>query len=197
MNSSLLFSSGTAHKTTSSQVHCYTVRPCLSMQPRYFVEQIGGRRIIEPFSVNFCVLFPAHAGLLLKEGVRRLSMVKTTQGYVFGGYTDIAWNSQTEWGQYESSKTFIFALQSHGLRSESYRAFPKDDKHYYTVCHNPSYLFTFGGGCDLCIADESNSASGSYSNWGHTYDRPSSTTSNEWLNGQKNFQTVEIEVFAM
>ena len=121
-----------------------------------------------------------------------ISVIKTTQGYIFGGYANVGWTGS---GQYvQSASGFLFAFVSHALGSQSFRAFPtKSNSHAFY--HNPSYLVTFGSGHDLLIADQSNTNSNSSSIWGNAYDLPSGKNGH-WLNGQRNFQTVEMEVFA-
>ena len=121
-----------------------------------------------------------------------ISVIKTTQGYIFGGYTNVGWKSSGE--HVPSTSSFLFAFMSYALGSQTFRAFSTKNS-AYAAYHNASCHVVFGGGCDLLIADQSNTKSNSSSNWGHTYDLPPGKDAN-WLTGQQNFQTVEIEVFA-
>ncbi|XP_065841109.1 uncharacterized protein [Oscarella lobularis] len=121
-----------------------------------------------------------------------ISVIKTTHDYIFGGYTNVGWKSSGE--HVQSTSSFLFAFVSHALGSQSFRAFSTKNS-AYAAYHNASCHVVFGGGCDLLIADQSNTKSNSSSNWGHTYDLPPGKDAN-WLTGQQNFQTVEIEVFA-
>lgn len=68
------------------------------------------------------------------------------------------------------------------------------------IYQNPGYGPTFGGGHDLYIRDNAHSSSGSYSNFGHTYQPPSGYAYNTakvkaLLAGNYNFLPTEVEVF--
>ena len=122
-----------------------------------------------------------------------LTVVKSTNGNIFGGFTEKAWDSS---GQYYSDpKAFIFSLIN------------KENKPFKVTCTNgatainctSTYGPTFGGGHDIHISSGSNANQTSYSNFGSSYkhaDYQNATDKAKTiLAGSYNFQTLEIEVF--
>ncbi|XP_062501310.1 uncharacterized protein LOC134178448 [Corticium candelabrum] len=124
-----------------------------------------------------------------------ISVIHTTGGYLFGGYTDVPWTSAS--GVYkQSSQSFLFAFRSSSLGNTAVKATIVNSDH--AVIHNSSYCCIFGRGYNINIHDSSNTNSISSSNWsnGEYYSYPPGVTSNKyWLVGQENFQTQDIEVF--
>ena len=113
-----------------------------------------------------------------------LTIVKSTKGYIFGGYTAVAWNSI---GAYQIDATsFLFSLVN-PQNVGPYKTMVNMQQ--YSIYCLSSYGPTFGGGHDLHISDNSNTNSNSYNN-AHSYPNPYG-----FLDGQSNFQTVEIEVY--
>ena len=126
-----------------------------------------------------------------------VSVIHTTDGYLFGGYTDVPWTSTHASGEFkQSTRSFLFAFRSHGQGTKPVKL--------HVVCnsravhHDSSYCCTFGGGFNVLISDSSNTNSRSYSNWwSDEYYKlpPGIHCSPYWLVGQQNFQTQDIEVF--
>jgi len=121
-----------------------------------------------------------------------LVIIKSTNGNVFGGYTEQTWNSID--GYKADPNSFIFSL----INKDNKPIKIKWSQNKGICCddiHGPS----FGGGCDLRIADKSNSNTNSRSNLGHSYIHPDyaygSTEAKSFLAGSYNFQVSEIEVF--
>lgn len=127
-----------------------------------------------------------------------LVIIKTTQGYVFGGYTKVTWNSEyhNSNNYYKSDpNSFIFSLKNK----------EKNPIKLITVngqifC-NPSYGPTFGNGHDIYICKYSNTNSSSYSKCDNSYKHPnyingSSSPTQSFLADSYNFQVSEIEVYS-
>ena len=96
---------------------------------------------------------------------RTLTIIKTTKGFIFGGYTAVAWNST---GNYKTDPTaFIFSLVN--IRSTPL-LIPVKVESVFSIYCNGSYGPTFGGGHDIYIANNSNTETTSYSSLGHSYD---------------------------
>jgi hypothetical protein len=122
-----------------------------------------------------------------------LTIIKSTNGNIFGGFTENAWKSTG--GYYNDQKAFIFSLVN------------KENKPFKVMCSiggyaincNSTYGPTFGGGFDIHVSSDSNSNQTSYSNFGHTYKHADYQYGTEKaksiLAGSYNFQTLEIEVF--
>jgi hypothetical protein len=125
-----------------------------------------------------------------------LTIIKTTENYVFGGYTKATWN-QHGYGTYQSDSTaFIFSFinrENTPLKMEI-----KSGNYNNAIYSESSYGPTFGGH-DFIISNSSNNNRNSYSNLGHSYkfDKYTygSNGAQQFLAGSYNFQVSEIEVF--
>ena len=126
-----------------------------------------------------------------------ITLIKSVGDCIFGGYSDVSWNSSA--GYITSTNAFLFAFVSNGLGATPFRGrvFRYSQ---YAMYDGSGYGPTFGGGNDLLIASNSNSNSNSYMNWGYTYELPNGYTyggsGRTWICGY-HFQTAEIEVFAL
>jgi hypothetical protein len=120
-----------------------------------------------------------------------LTVIKTTNGNVFGGYTEQTWNHI---GNYKADpNSFIFSLIN--KLNEPIKIKLSQNKGIYC---NSSYGPAFGGH-DFIIVDSSNKNEYSYSNLGHSYAhldyRFETNEAKSFLAGSYNFQVSEIEVF--
>ena len=127
-----------------------------------------------------------------------LTIIKTTENYVFGGYTSAAWNQHNQ--NYNSdSSAFIFSLIN--KENTPLKMGIKPSNYGNAIYSQSNYGPTFGGGHDFQISDSSKNNRNSYSNLGHSYKFDKYTHgSNEaknFLAGSYNFQVTEIEVFRM
>jgi len=92
-----------------------------------------------------------------------LTLIKSSNGNVFGGFTTANWNS----GSYATdSNAFLFSLINQF--NDPVKLNIKSDMIQYAIYAYPSYGPTFGTGHDLHIADQSNLNTNSYSNLGYT-----------------------------
>jgi len=124
--------------------------------------------------------------------INTLIIIKSTNGNVFGGYTEQTWSGI---GFKADSSSFIFSLINK-LNEPKKIKWSKNEGIY---CHS-SFGPTFGGiNHDLCITDCSNTDKSSYSNLGHSYTHSSYTYgSNEaksFLADSHQFQVTEIEAY--
>ncbi len=120
-----------------------------------------------------------------------LIIIKSTNGNVFGGYTEQTWNHN---GGYKADpNSFIFSL----INKPNKPIKMKWSRNYGIGCSNRSGPI-FGGN-DFHIADKSNTIQISYSNLGHSYTHPDyevgSNEAESFLAGSFSFQISEIEVF--
>ncbi|KAL9961628.1 hypothetical protein ACROYT_G030610 [Oculina patagonica] len=115
--------------------------------------------------------------------------------YVFGGYVDIPWESSGGWGS--SANAFIFSLHNkEGLGP--FKSMVKNSQH--AIYRHPGCGPTFGGGHDIYIANNANSNTGSYTQFGNGnyYSVPSGVqNSYTILTGNRNqyFTPDEVEIF--
>eukprot|EP01080_Neovahlkampfia_damariscottae_P008315 gene8315-139_t len=127
-----------------------------------------------------------------------ITVVKSTNGNIFGGFCPLEWNSS---GNYQYNKdSWMFSLIN---SKKKFLQFPQmnNNGNYSIYCYS-SYGPTFGGGHDLYIVSNSNSTTGSYSNFGYNFDTKNigmaygSSQVQSFLAGSYNFQTSEIEVYS-
>lgn len=134
-----------------------------------------------------------------------LTLIKTTSGNIFGGYTFSKWCSYTSTfiKQYRTDKdAFVFSLVNYMQRVlifqsiDSHNPFGDGQK---SICCSVNIGPTFGEGPDFCIADRCNSNANSCSSLGKTFVHPDfpfgSDKANTILAGSPFFQVAEIEVF--
>jgi hypothetical protein len=128
----------------------------------------------------------------LKQIFYTLIIIKSTNGNVFGGYTEQKWNYTGSWKADPNS--FLFSLINKLNRQLKIKWL----KNYGIYC-NSNYGPIFGVGIDLCIADKSNTNITSYSNLGYSYTHPDyeykSDEAKSFLAGSYNFQVSEMEVY--
>lgn len=119
-----------------------------------------------------------------------LTIVKSTNGNVFGGFTERPWKLNEF---FNNKNGFIFSL----INKDAYpfRAECIDESSFCLARYGP----TFGSGKDLCLASRSNENDLSYSNFGSGYQHPNyefgSSHAKAILAGSHRFRTVEIEVY--
>jgi len=88
-------------------------------------------------------------------------LVKSDKERTFGGYTDLAFNSNNAYIA-GSGKSFLFQLD------ENSKHISKTSSQ--EIYGHSSYLLTFGGGHDLHICNQPNVNAGSYCNLGSGYE---------------------------
>jgi hypothetical protein len=124
---------------------------------------------------------------------KTLSLIKTTNGFVFGGYTEQLWNHI---GHFQTDyRAFIFSLANVDKKPVKMEIQVPEFAIYCDSGFGP----TFGSGHDIHIAEYSHSNQKSYSELSETYLHPpyerGSNEANCFLAGSYNFQVTEIEVF--
>jgi hypothetical protein len=121
---------------------------------------------------------------------KTLTIVRSTLGYIFGGYTDQAWDSS---GNYKiDNNEFLFSL----LNPTSKPIFLKvANNGQDAICCYSTYGPAFGRGHDLKISYDTHS----YSNLGYSFKHNdiiyNQSSAQSYLAGSYNFQFDEIEVF--
>ena len=122
-----------------------------------------------------------------------LTIIKSHNNKVFGGYSDQSWKSTSNYKT--SNNLWIFSLDA----KEKYKL--KNENSQQGVYCNASYGPTFGGGHDIYVCNNSNTTNSCYSNYGYSYEAKgvtySSTQAQSHLAGSYNFKTEEVEVFQL
>lgn len=125
-----------------------------------------------------------------------ISIIKNNLNYVFGGYTSSVWNTSDTY--VSDANAFIFSLRRNG-ESKNEKFSIKIPE--YAIFRYAKHCIRFGGGADIFICNNSNTAIGSYTNFGHSYELPKVIPNvNEktiiYLTGNINgWLTTEIEVY--
>ena len=116
-----------------------------------------------------------------------LVLVKTKNGYYFGGFTVSTWEHS---GGYRSDPgSFIFSLNNKTKQD--------CNKTTHSIRCDSTYGPTFGGGHDFYIDSDCNQNTNSYSEFGHSYKSPyqyNTVQSKNYLAGSYNFQVDDYEV---
>jgi hypothetical protein len=123
-----------------------------------------------------------------------VTIVKSTEGCIFGGYSDQSWERHYSNGySYKSSsRAFLFSIVNPaGLAPMKLPLTGKWNDN--AVRWDSSYGPVFGIGGSLCICDKCNTVKESYSHLGVSYSHNGYT----FLTSSKRFLVAEIEVFAV
>jgi len=124
-----------------------------------------------------------------------LTLVKCTDGYVFGGYASVSWKSGSGSSQ-SAPGSFLFSL--HGPSREGpVKLHLKDPNDGCAMrCHS-SFGPTFGEASDFHLSSNANNCTGSGTRLGKTYHLPDGQSPDTFFTGQFNFQAAEVEVFSV
>ena len=123
---------------------------------------------------------------------KTLIIIRSADGSVFGGFTDLGFDSTSSYKT--DPKAFLF----HVTKESKIESNCGGSNAMYC---SSSYAATFGSGHDLYICDNSDSSNSSYSNLGNSYKCPEGTTygnddAKAYFAGAYNFTTKEIEAFS-
>jgi hypothetical protein len=123
-----------------------------------------------------------------------LTIILTTKGYIFGGFTPIAWDSSSAYKADPSKESFVFSLIS--PRGKAPQKFDLSNATYAIYC-NSSYGPTFGDGHTIKVASDADTNTNSYTNFGSSYVNNTGINGQQVFTGESNFQVKEIEVFSI
>lgn len=117
-----------------------------------------------------------------------LTIVRSNQNYLFGGYTDHLWDSSNTG---KNGASWIFTLTNPANVPQQYFIASSNSTGIYT---HTSYGPSFGSASDICVANSSNSNSSSYCNFPNCF-KDTTGRGQATFTGAYNFQTNEIEVY--
>lgn len=122
-----------------------------------------------------------------------ITMIETTKGYVFGGYTSVSWSSKEVY--FSDSNAFLFSLVNKFNHPFLCKVL---DEAYSIDCssdYGPDYGPDFGES-DIHITNNSNISNDS-SGIFRSYSKPADLNAPNgiYFTDEKNFQVKEIEVF--
>lgn len=126
-----------------------------------------------------------------------LTVVKSSSGYVFGGYSDQSWTSPSSGTWSASSSAFLFSLKcAAGLDPVQMKVASSKSNQANSVYNGKDYCPIFGNGHHFRISHNSNLDSSSYSNFAAgSYPLPAGVTDPYFLAGARSFCVAEYEVF--
>ncbi len=124
-----------------------------------------------------------------------VTVIKNTNGFIFGGFTSIPWSRPNSGILKTDSTAFLFSLTNPSNNSLILKVELPEN----AVYHHSNYGPTFGGGPDLYVSSLSNTNKNSHMDL-HSYEFPNRKSGKEGGNFIKGgadhkFQTVEIEVY--
>jgi len=121
-----------------------------------------------------------------------VTVMKSSDVYIFGGCTDVAWG-QIDEDYHSFTESFMFSLKDHaGIGPVKMPI--KSAMKGYAVIHDSSDGPIFGKG-DLFVAPNVNSNTSSSCNVDSVYQLPSNTSDPHFLTGSQNFTVSEHKVF--
>jgi hypothetical protein len=126
-----------------------------------------------------------------------VTVIQTTAGNIFGGFTPCAWDSSSGSKPDESQKSFLFSLNSPFLRDPKVFPLKVERKHEAIYCGAAySAVFGWNNGCpDILVYNSCNSRSNYYHGFGTAYNNNTSLDGKTFLDGGANWSVREIEVF--
>ena len=92
-----------------------------------------------------------------------VSIIRNNLNYVFGGYTSVAWNRNSEW--ITDPNAFIFSLRRKGMTKND--KFMVKNNGRDAFCGNIRFHLWYGN--DICIINSSNKYVDSYCSFGSKY----------------------------
>jgi hypothetical protein len=124
-----------------------------------------------------------------------LTLLQTTKGSIFGGFTPIAWSSGPGENKYDSScQSFVFSLKNPWNRPAQKFSL-KSDPSLRSIHCDSSYGPVFGDGSDFGIENPLNGPEKGWSNFWKSYTNDTGIDSQTFFDGQFRFTVKEIEVF--
>jgi hypothetical protein len=116
----------------------------------------------------------------------------TTKGFIFGGFTPVAWDSSSGCKADSSQKSFVFSLKN--PRNGEAKKFSISNSSYAIYCvssHGP----IFGSGFEIEVTSGCNGNTSSFTRLGSSYVNDTGIDGNHVFTGEQHFQVKEIEVF--
>jgi hypothetical protein len=123
-----------------------------------------------------------------------VTILLTTDGYIFGGFTPIAWDSGGTYKADNTGKSFLFSLKNSWNTEPKLFRLSRPD--HAIVC-NPSYGPVFGSGNDIQVVNNCDQNTNSYTKLGTSYTNDTGIDGRQVFTGQHRFQVKEIEVFSI
>lgn len=121
-----------------------------------------------------------------------VTIITSSEGYVFGGYSVLPWTSSGTWGNDTSGQSFLFSIINPRNGQPTKFALTSSG---CTIYCNGSYGPTFGGNHDITTTTNSQIGSNAYTNLGHSYSNSTGLGGETVFTGSRNFTLKELEVY--
>jgi hypothetical protein len=121
-----------------------------------------------------------------------VTVILTTTGCIFGGFTPVAWESTGGYKPDSTSQSFLFRIKDG--RNSAPCKFPLS-KPSQAIHYHASYGARFGSGADIGVADRCNQNNNSYTILGGSYVNGTGIDGTQVFAGERNFTVKEVEVF--
>lgn len=119
-------------------------------------------------------------------------IIKSTNGYLFGGLAHPSWNSTCSYLPDPSNRSFIFTLTNpNNIPPTKYPCITSTN----AIQGHPSYGPLFGGGADINVNNNCNSTSSNSTGFGYYQD--TTGKGSDTFTGAANFSVQDIEVFTI
>jgi hypothetical protein len=120
-------------------------------------------------------------------------VIETTKGFIFGGFTPVAWDSSNSNKSDSSGKSFLFTIKN--PRGNAIRKFGIKSSSTEAIGCYASYGPIFRSNNDIIVFDACNTINNNYTNLGGSYTNDTGIDGREVFTGEYNFTVKEIEVF--
>jgi hypothetical protein len=122
-----------------------------------------------------------------------ITIILTTDDFIFGGFTSMAWDSSGNDKEDMSRKSFIFSVKNpHNIEGKRFSVSNPERAIYCTSSHGPIF-----GNHSIYVANECNENTSSYTRLGLGYMNNTGKRGSEFFTGSKYFTAKEIEVFTI
>jgi hypothetical protein len=123
-----------------------------------------------------------------------VTVIQTTKGFIFSGFTPLAWDSSSGYQADNSRKSFLFSLKN--SRNSETRKFVMANSAKAIYCGG-TYGLVFGSKNDIQVGDSCNGNTRNYTDIGGTYVNDTGISGEQVFTGERVFTVKEIEVFSL
>jgi hypothetical protein len=123
-----------------------------------------------------------------------ITIILTTKGFIFDGFTPVAWDSSNARKPDSTQTSFLFSLKN--PHTSEAKKFPLKSSSNAIGCHS-SYGPSFAGNRDMVVYDRCNESTDNFTNLGGAYVNDTGIDGEKVFTGERYFTVKEIEVFSI
>jgi hypothetical protein len=121
-----------------------------------------------------------------------LTLIEATNGFIFGGFTPVSWDSSNQYKADNTKKSFLFTLNN--PRNSEARKFLVSNTSNAIHCYS-SGCPLFGYNHDISVYGSCDTPTSQYTSLGHSYVNDTGIDGKQVFTGEYNFTVKNIEVF--